>query len=497
MQSTADRPNSRGRRGKSDAKTSGPRRRRSTSRRRLIEAEVRKRDIGNTDVFSLQERLASGGAGEQLMEAARGLLRAVDYDNVVLERSVEGLCGFPPCENAAAGSQGSKKLNINTTDRHVYNAKEVGRFCCRDCLSKSGEFALRLAPEPAYIRSAAAVASSRGAVAQSQELETAEVSEPGNAQATVEPAPAAEDASANVASSAPQGKKPLPKVRQKAVVRFSREQNNYTVNYADYDGGGHIPGLPSAAETLTAPTPARNEFGTETDDKGAAKEPKNLADIMTEHVSEKKTVNFAGTETVTIEATATDSSNVIGTEDVADGDDVASNDDSLFGDSFLETDQMNATDIEKVRPESSFVRCWGVLTSWWTDLAREVLAGMPAPMRDDEEDPLHAQRRLLLGTLLLDRVPADLTLLSPKLGELVTVLGIHQVVPPISDTVLWDLASAVLHRAIFEASVRAGTDLPTAQYLEGITEFRLSTAAKAANISDEELTLLKAVVLPK
>ena len=35
--------------------------------------------------------------------------------------------------------------------------------------------------------------------------------------------------------------RPLPKVRPRAVVRFSRNQQVYTVHYHEYDGGGALP----------------------------------------------------------------------------------------------------------------------------------------------------------------------------------------------------------------------------------------------------------------
>jgi len=39
----------------------------------------------------------------------------------------------------------------------------------------------------------------------------------------------------------------VPKVRQKAVVKFSRTAQSYTVQYDEYDGGGAIPGVTSVA----------------------------------------------------------------------------------------------------------------------------------------------------------------------------------------------------------------------------------------------------------
>merc|ERR1712166_1606036 len=58
-----------------------------------------------------------------------------------------------------------------------------------------------------------------------------------------------------------QAKNALPKVRPKAVVRFSREQQNYSVHYADYFSGGAIPGLPSVRYSHAAlPKATENKF---------------------------------------------------------------------------------------------------------------------------------------------------------------------------------------------------------------------------------------------
>ncbi|CAK0897900.1 unnamed protein product, partial [Prorocentrum cordatum] len=93
------------------------------------------------------------------------LLEPTAYDAVVEERSVEGLCGFPPCQASAATTVPEKRWTIKSGSREVFATSEVCRFCSLACMRESGAYALRLEPDPAYVRPAAAVAAARSATA--------------------------------------------------------------------------------------------------------------------------------------------------------------------------------------------------------------------------------------------------------------------------------------------------------------------------------------------
>merc|ERR1719197_1500751 len=99
------------------------------------------------------------------MEAARGLLQPEDYQAIVEERGLDGLCGYPPCCHDAVGTSEGKKWSLDRNRYTVHKTNEVGNFCSTACQRASHAFATGLDPDPAYIRPASAVDASRGAIA--------------------------------------------------------------------------------------------------------------------------------------------------------------------------------------------------------------------------------------------------------------------------------------------------------------------------------------------
>jgi len=155
-----------------------------------------------------------------VMEAARQLLQVEHYEAVVEERSVEGLCGYPPCCQPALEVPERKRWSVNYTTREVIDTAELRKFCSSRCRKESLRFRSSLQPEPIYLRPDAAVRAAEAAASPEAPRETAEVKEV-------------------------KEEKELPKVRPKTVVRFSRERQSYSVHYSDYDGGGALPDVPS------------------------------------------------------------------------------------------------------------------------------------------------------------------------------------------------------------------------------------------------------------
>jgi len=114
---------------------------------------------------------------------------------------------------------------------------------------------------------------------------------------------------------------------------------------------------------------------------------------------------------------------------------------------------------------------------------------LPKQMCQDER-PDHAARRGLLADILLDRVPGELSSLSQRLSEVVLALALHETLPPITETALYDLLAALLLRTIYRADVarkaRAGD-----HHHEAVLSKRLGDAVQACNIADDELAALE------
>jgi len=190
------------------------------TRRQKIQEELAARQLNSKELWRLQQEMLKASSTPSVMEAARQLLQVEHYEAVVEERSVEGLCGYPPCCQPALEVPERKRWSVNYTTREVIDTAELRKFCSSRCRKESLRFRSSLQPEPIYLRPDAAVRAAEAAASPEAPRETAEVKEV-------------------------KEEKELPKVRPKTVVRFSRERQSYSVHYSDYDGGGALPDVPS------------------------------------------------------------------------------------------------------------------------------------------------------------------------------------------------------------------------------------------------------------
>merc|ERR1712176_938896 len=73
---------------------------------------------------------------------------------------------------------------------------------------------------------------------------------------------------------------------------------------------------------------------------------------------------------------------------------------------------------------------------------------------DEETRPAHRGRRALLPELLNSRIPADLAFLAPRLQELAQWIGVHQTLPSVAESQLYDLLAALLLRALLRVETK-------------------------------------------
>jgi len=196
------------------------------TRRQKIQEELAARQLNSKELWRLQQEMLKASSTPSVMEAARQLMQVEHYEAVVEERSVEGLCGYPPCCQPALEVPERKRWSVNYTTREVIDTAELRKFCSSRCRKESLRFRSSLQPEPIYLRPDAAVRAAEAA-----------------ASPEAPPEPKAEVKEV----------KELPKVRPKTVVRFSRERQSYSVHYSDYDGGGALPDVPSMKDRPLQP----------------------------------------------------------------------------------------------------------------------------------------------------------------------------------------------------------------------------------------------------
>ncbi|CAA16990.1 putative RNA polymerase II subunit B1 CTD phosphatase rtr1 [Schizosaccharomyces pombe] len=100
------------------------------------------------DFFALEwiEKLVDPVSLETL-EEARKYLRKSDYDQVVKERKLVNLCGYPVCPYEP---KQQTRYKLEDSGMKVYGG--LNYYCSKDCFLKSCQYMVELSDEPLWIR---------------------------------------------------------------------------------------------------------------------------------------------------------------------------------------------------------------------------------------------------------------------------------------------------------------------------------------------------------
>ncbi|CAG8608200.1 1186_t:CDS:2 [Acaulospora morrowiae] len=96
-----------------------------------------------------QEKLYETVQLHVLQESAK-YLRPQQYLEVIEERNVDNLCGYPLCSNARQVIKG--QFRILNRERIIYDLTELKCYCSTICFTSSKFFATQLSDEPLYLR---------------------------------------------------------------------------------------------------------------------------------------------------------------------------------------------------------------------------------------------------------------------------------------------------------------------------------------------------------
>ncbi|KAK2661391.1 hypothetical protein Ddye_007924 [Dipteronia dyeriana] len=97
----------------------------------------------NDAVYRLQLSLLEGVGDEKRLLAAGLLMSRSDYEDVVTERSISNLCGYPLCSNSLPSSDSRPRkgrYRISLKEHKVYDVQEMYLYCSTDCLVNSKAF---------------------------------------------------------------------------------------------------------------------------------------------------------------------------------------------------------------------------------------------------------------------------------------------------------------------------------------------------------------------
>lgn len=99
-------------------------------------------------VYKLQHSLLDGIRDENQLFAAGSLMSRSDYEDVVKERSLAKVCGYPLCNNTLPSERPRKgRYRVSLKEHKVYDLQETYMYCCSSCVVNSRAFAASLQEE--------------------------------------------------------------------------------------------------------------------------------------------------------------------------------------------------------------------------------------------------------------------------------------------------------------------------------------------------------------
>ncbi|XP_031404135.1 putative RNA polymerase II subunit B1 CTD phosphatase RPAP2 homolog isoform X2 [Punica granatum] len=99
-------------------------------------------------VYRLQNILLDGITAEAQLFAAGSIMSRGDYEDVVTERSITNLCGYPLCPNPLPSDRPQKgRYRISLKEHKVYDLHETYMYCSSGCVVNSRTFAGTLQDE--------------------------------------------------------------------------------------------------------------------------------------------------------------------------------------------------------------------------------------------------------------------------------------------------------------------------------------------------------------
>lgn len=122
-----------------------------TAKQKIVQESALQRQKVQEQVFAWQEHLFTEDSvsAATLIKVARWL-QPQTYDEIVEERSVQSMCGYPLCSNAPEEQE--SRYRISLSQRKVFDQSERMSYCSLACLQKSRYYAMQLSEDPVWVR---------------------------------------------------------------------------------------------------------------------------------------------------------------------------------------------------------------------------------------------------------------------------------------------------------------------------------------------------------
>ncbi|GAM26926.1 hypothetical protein SAMD00019534_101010 [Acytostelium subglobosum LB1] len=101
--------------------------------------------------FETQATLIENTVTEEQLKLYAIFLQPNHYEDIVIERAIQKICGYPTC-NKVVKEKLPFKYYISTKDQRVYDQEELANYCSTECLTNSKLFKHSIDSSPVYFR---------------------------------------------------------------------------------------------------------------------------------------------------------------------------------------------------------------------------------------------------------------------------------------------------------------------------------------------------------
>nr|XP_020662810.1 putative RNA polymerase II subunit B1 CTD phosphatase RPAP2 isoform X3 [Pogona vitticeps] len=123
----------------------------AAQRKAALEAAIRKKIECERKALQVVECLLEDGITEDFLLDCGKLITPAHYKDVVEERSIIKLCGYPICQNRLQNVL-KQRYQISTKTNKVYDITERKCFCSNFCYRASKYFENQISPSPVWLR---------------------------------------------------------------------------------------------------------------------------------------------------------------------------------------------------------------------------------------------------------------------------------------------------------------------------------------------------------
>eukprot|EP01137_Pigoraptor_chileana_P019857 Opistho-2@6444 len=121
-------------------------------KRAEVETLVRERIEAERQAFQMQLKLIDGPVDASALLAAANHIQPSHYADIVEERHIARVCGYPLCSNRLPREDSKGIYKISLPEKKVYDVRELRSFCHKECLAASKYFESQLSDTAVWLR---------------------------------------------------------------------------------------------------------------------------------------------------------------------------------------------------------------------------------------------------------------------------------------------------------------------------------------------------------